>query len=309
MSWTRSKSSGAVPQVLARPAARRPAARGTCRGENAGDLDQVGPALELPDARHPHREVVVVDVEARQLVQRHPLVEHRVGLAAEDLDVVAEVDERLGEVAGVDALAADVGLAPVGEVGDAQRAVVRMHEVPASHGPDRAVKPALTSCQQRDSRSADGRRIADGERGTSVARPCGPSCSGSARAAVDVDGERRRRDRARPVRPRRRHPRRRRGGGAKLADKLGHLRVFADDAGAMNRSVAEAGGEILVVSQFTLYGDTARAGARRGSPPPGPSRPSRWSTRSSASCGASASRWRPAASAPTWRSSSSTTAR
>ena len=47
-----------------------------------------------------------------------------VGLAAEHLDVVAEVDQRLGEVAGVDALAADVGLAPVGEVGDAQRAVV-----------------------------------------------------------------------------------------------------------------------------------------------------------------------------------------
>jgi D-tyrosyl-tRNA(Tyr) deacylase len=44
----------------------------------------------------------------------------------------------------------------------------------------------------------------------------------------------------------------------KLADKLWHLRILADDAGVMNRSVAEAGGGILVVSQFTLYGDTAR---------------------------------------------------
>ncbi len=44
----------------------------------------------------------------------------------------------------------------------------------------------------------------------------------------------------------------------KLADKLWHLRVFEDDAGAMNRSVAESGGQVLVVSQFTLYGSTER---------------------------------------------------
>lgn len=44
----------------------------------------------------------------------------------------------------------------------------------------------------------------------------------------------------------------------KLADKLWHLRVFDDDAGVMNRSVADVGGEVLVVSQFTLYGDTSR---------------------------------------------------
>jgi D-tyrosyl-tRNA(Tyr) deacylase len=43
-----------------------------------------------------------------------------------------------------------------------------------------------------------------------------------------------------------------------LARKLWHLRVFADEAGAMNRSVAETGGEVLVVSQFTLYGDTRK---------------------------------------------------
>lgn len=44
----------------------------------------------------------------------------------------------------------------------------------------------------------------------------------------------------------------------RLADKLWNLRVLDDDAGVMNRSVAEAGGGILVVSQFTLYGDTRR---------------------------------------------------
>jgi D-aminoacyl-tRNA deacylase len=44
----------------------------------------------------------------------------------------------------------------------------------------------------------------------------------------------------------------------RLAAKLWHLRIFADDAGTMNRSMAEAGGAVLVISQFTLYGDTSR---------------------------------------------------
>jgi len=45
---------------------------------------------------------------------------------------------------------------------------------------------------------------------------------------------------------------------AKLADKLWHLRVFEDDDGVMNRSVADTSGNVLVVSQFTLYGDTSK---------------------------------------------------
>ena len=43
-----------------------------------------------------------------------------------------------------------------------------------------------------------------------------------------------------------------------LADKIWHLRVMDDADGVMNRSVADTTGEILVVSQFTLYGDTSR---------------------------------------------------
>ncbi len=44
----------------------------------------------------------------------------------------------------------------------------------------------------------------------------------------------------------------------KLAEKVWHLRVLPDDDGAMNRSVADVSREVLVVSQFTLYGDTQR---------------------------------------------------
>ncbi len=46
-----------------------------------------------------------------------------------------------------------------------------------------------------------------------------------------------------------------------LAQKVAGLRIFPDDHGKMNRSVMEVGGEVLVISQFTLYGD-ARRGRR-----------------------------------------------
>jgi D-tyrosyl-tRNA(Tyr) deacylase len=49
----------------------------------------------------------------------------------------------------------------------------------------------------------------------------------------------------------------------KLADKIWGLRVIDDDQGVMNRSVADTTGAVLIVSQFTLYGDTS--GGRRPS--------------------------------------------
>jgi D-tyrosyl-tRNA(Tyr) deacylase len=56
-----------------------------------------------------------------------------------------------------------------------------------------------------------------------------------------------------------------------LADKIAGLRIFPDNEGKMNRDVAEAGGALLVVSQFTLYGD-CRKGRRpsfvEAAPPP-----------------------------------------
>ncbi len=48
-----------------------------------------------------------------------------------------------------------------------------------------------------------------------------------------------------------------------LAEKVANLRIFEDEQGKMNRSLVEAGGEALVISQFTLYGDV-RKGRRPG---------------------------------------------
>jgi D-tyrosyl-tRNA(Tyr) deacylase len=45
---------------------------------------------------------------------------------------------------------------------------------------------------------------------------------------------------------------------AALADKVANLRILADGEGKMNRSILDIGGEVLVVSQFTLYGDTRK---------------------------------------------------
>jgi len=44
----------------------------------------------------------------------------------------------------------------------------------------------------------------------------------------------------------------------RLADRIWGLRIMADEAGVMNRSVADTTGQVLVISQFTLYGDTRK---------------------------------------------------
>jgi D-tyrosyl-tRNA(Tyr) deacylase len=48
------------------------------------------------------------------------------------------------------------------------------------------------------------------------------------------------------------------GYAERLAEKVAGLRVFEDDEGKTNRSLADVGGEVLVVSQFTLYGDVRK---------------------------------------------------
>jgi D-aminoacyl-tRNA deacylase len=55
-----------------------------------------------------------------------------------------------------------------------------------------------------------------------------------------------------------------------VSEKCANLRIFEDDDGKMNRSLLDVGGQALVVSQFTLYGDTRkgrRPGFTRAAPP------------------------------------------
>ncbi|MGQ9484944.1 MAG: D-aminoacyl-tRNA deacylase [Desulfosoma sp.] len=59
-----------------------------------------------------------------------------------------------------------------------------------------------------------------------------------------------------------------------LADKIVHLRIFADDEGKLNRSVLETGGAVLAVSQFTLWGD-CRKGRRPSFVEAAPAEPAR----------------------------------
>ena len=69
----------------------------------------------------------------------------------------------------------------------------------------------------------------------------------------------------------------------KLAEKLTGLRIFEDETGKMNRGLTDVGGEVLIVSQFTLYGNCKKG--RRPEFLSAPRSPSR-STRSSCSSAA-----------------------
>ena len=53
------------------------------------------------------------------------------------------------------------------------------------------------------------------------------------------------------------------GDARSLAGRVGHLRIFNDDSGRLNRSLLDVGGEVLSISQFTLLADTS--GGRRPS--------------------------------------------
>ena len=95
----------------------------------------------------------------------------------------------------------------------------------------------------------------------------------------------------------------------RLAEKVVNLRVFEDEQGKMNRSLVDVGGEILVVPQFTLYGDV-----RKGRRPSwdGAAPPEIAEDRVEAFAKALESRGARSAAGPsasTWRSSSSTTVR
>ena len=96
---------------------------------------------------------------------------------------------------------------------------------------------------------------------------------------------------------------------SKLVDKVLKLRVFADAAGKMNRSVVDVGGGLLVVSQFTLAADT-RGATARASPGPRHRPRARRCTRRCCAARARVTRWWPAgASGPTCRCTWSTTGR
>jgi hypothetical protein len=102
------------------PAGERPGLRESAdaHGQELLDVDQVAELAQLGDAE---RIWLTVEVEAGNLGQPDAGVELGIGLPGEHLDLVAEVGELTAEMADIDALAAAVGLAPVGQECDTHR--------------------------------------------------------------------------------------------------------------------------------------------------------------------------------------------
>jgi hypothetical protein len=84
-------------------------------------LDHVDRVAQLAQARRAEERVLVPQIEARQLDQAHTLDELRIGLPAPDLDVVAEITQRLAEQANVDALASRTWVPSVRQKADSER--------------------------------------------------------------------------------------------------------------------------------------------------------------------------------------------
>jgi len=82
-----------------------------------------------------------------------------------------------------------------------------------------------------------------------------------------------------------------------MAEKIAGLRLFADAEGKMNLALADVGGALLVVSQFTLYGDAQKGRRPSFIDAARPRLRSRCTRSSSRSCGRRVSQWRPASSA------------
>ena len=92
-----------------------------------------------------------------------------------------------------------------------------------------------------------------------------------------------------------------------MADKVAGLRLFSDAAGKMNLGLAEVGGAVLVICQFTLYGDAGKGRRPSFIDAARPELPSRCTSASSPRSAPAASRSPPASSAPTCRWKSTTT--
>lgn len=88
-----------------------------------------------------------------------------------------------------------------------------------------------------------------------------------------------------------------------LADKVVDLRIFRDDDGKTNRSLADVAGGVLAVSQFTLFADTSGVGGRASRAPLRLSRPTRCIERSLMRSRHAASTSSEASSGPRCRSS------